>query len=529
MNMRRILVPILCTSSLCTTFGLASGATGDSPGAQPWSESFTMTLKDSERTFVVFDGTSYLVLDKADLDDRVFTNGKDVMLAAKFERGDGTLAHFYNLPRLDATAGPELWATRLDGDNLFVFGRVTIDELGRAALAVDHVAEAPSDNQMIADRLAAAPENDYEARLKVAEWARSQAAVQGNRDLWTAAADTIISQVVESAARQAADTKDPALLLRAVDWSLALIHDRTLAARICSSEWVKSAGNEVQEEVGERMRRLDFVFYRDHWRAKPDALTLEYEDRFADLKWRDAEGYYKLGRWAEANVEVMPHARELAHRCYQSGFRGDPRHNGIRRELGLEPVSGGSARSATLTGPYQDPDTGVVLEGPEGWVRSDPIEADATWLDPQSETAYLSGDVLMGTQVKGGFDDLWSAQTAIWVGKPGFEKLSDEAVSYAAGSARRMSFTYREARYARQADLIIAHNAKANVAVALLASYTEGEKDETLQALLALFSKVVIPDARQPDAGAPGQPGPGGPGRPQAPPGTTPPGPNAPR
>src|SRR4051812_30928641 len=165
MTLRRILVPLLCAG-----LGVAADTqTAAPPGKTPWSESFTMTLKDSERTFVVFEGNNYLVIDKADLDDREFVSGKDVMLATKFERADGPLAHFYNLTRLDAVASAETWATRLDGDNLYVFGRVVVDATGKAMLTTEHVAEAPSDSQIIADHLAKVGEEDYEGRLMVAE------------------------------------------------------------------------------------------------------------------------------------------------------------------------------------------------------------------------------------------------------------------------------------------------------------------------------------------------------------------------
>ncbi len=67
----------------------ALGATGWSadtqPTAGPLGETFTMILKDSERTFVVHNGISYLQTKPEDFADHDFLNGKDVMLLAKFQ------------------------------------------------------------------------------------------------------------------------------------------------------------------------------------------------------------------------------------------------------------------------------------------------------------------------------------------------------------------------------------------------------------------------------------------------------------
>jgi hypothetical protein len=198
----------------------ACPAAEPAPATTPWSETFTMTLQDRPRSFVVFDGTSWMVMAPEDLKDPAFLAGKDVMLPGKFERTDGQRAWFFGLEKFYADGHLDHWATRLEGDNLYVFGHITEAAPGRTVLTVRSVSAAESDAQIIAGRLNAAKLDDYEGRLAVAKWVRDQAAIQGNHDYWTSAADTIVAQTVDAAAADATTRKDAELIAKAVGWAI---------------------------------------------------------------------------------------------------------------------------------------------------------------------------------------------------------------------------------------------------------------------------------------------------------------------
>jgi len=489
MIVRRVVIPLLALGAL-------SGATTE-PAANPgpaWSESFTMQLRERPRTFVMLASVAYLTIQPDDLADPLFLVGKDVMLAAKYERGDAGRAWFYGYDRLVAQGQPGQWATRLEGDNLYVFGRIVTAPLG-LELRVTDVALGESDAQTIARRLEQVPVQDHPGRLHVAAWVREAGEKQGNRDFWNAAADTIVTQTVEVAAQTAASAKDAGLLAQAVGWSLDLLSDPVVAARVASQPWLFDAGGPEAEAIAKRLRALRYDYYKGAWRSRPESLGMQFEDRFSAIAWRDADAYYKLGRWVEANAEEMPRARELSHRCYQAGFRADPAHNGLRREMGLGPVAAGGDARRSLEGAYQDP-AGVTIDGPEGWVRSQPIDGDATWNDPRSETAYISVRVLTDNELAPTFAAIWSATLAPFATRSGFARLEESALDVAnGGEGKRLRFTYREGRYTRFAEVILAWQPTAKAAAILSASYTEAEQKATSEALSATYAKLAFPAA----------------------------------
>ena len=72
---------------------------------KPWKETFGMTLKGKERTYVVYQDNSYLLATPEDLADPGFLHNKDVVVAAKLGRIANGMVTFYNLPKVVST-GP---------------------------------------------------------------------------------------------------------------------------------------------------------------------------------------------------------------------------------------------------------------------------------------------------------------------------------------------------------------------------------------------------------------------------------------
>ena len=489
-----LVVPALLAGGLACAVEPAT-----TPAPKPWTETFSMTLKGKERTYAVHNGNSYLIASVDDFTDPTFLDQKDVVVNVKIGRVDHGHVKLYNLPKVDATGATELWRTRIDGDNLYAFGRVTRNGAA-TAFTIVAVEGAPSDSQIIAEKLATVPAADFKARLEAAVWAKEMGAKQGNREYWLVAADGIISQVIDDAAAQAEAGKDVALVLKAMDWCTELLHDIPRAARTGSAAWIRQAGGAGAEEVAKRMRRWDLEFYSGQWRPRGDALAQEFQDRFAAVGWRDAEGYYKLGRWADANAEVLPRARELSYRSYQAGFRANPNHNGIRRELGMEPTSEGPGGAQAQTD-FKDGTSGVMVPAPTGWSRTDPIDGDVTWIDPGSDTAYITVKVLRIADASNDFKTLWNGQLLSVQIKTGFTNLSDEKLTFAQGEARKLRYSYREGRYVRVAELIVAQNPVSKTSVRIDAGATENEAANVGKQVTATFSKLVIPNAVEGDGG----------------------------
>lgn len=467
--------------------------------ATPWTETITMTIKDKPRAFVVTEGTSWMVMSPEDLADPLFLLGKDVMLPGKFERTDGQRAWFFGLDRFVAEGRADHWATRLEGDNLYVLGRVTEAAPGRTVLLVSAVHAAESDAQIIAARLSTVKLEDYAGRLTVAAWVREHGATMGNKDYWISAADTIVAQVVDAAAAEAASRKDAALVLQAVRWAIEQNRDAGLAGRAASQPWLYEAGGEVAEQVSRTMQGQGFAWYRERWHPKTQALTLEFEDRFAAIPWKDAEGFYKLGRWAESHADDLPAARDLSYRCYQAGFRGDPTHNGIRRKLGLDAVgTGGTAAGGetSANGAFQHGASGTVVNGPDGWKRAaSAIDGDATWVDPASDTAYISVRGLAGAEAANDFDELWNRTMSTWTVREGYTAQPAETVELPGAAARRIRFTYQEGRYARFAEVAVVRRPSGGAAMVLISAFTETEQAKVASAMTQVMSQVNIPTA----------------------------------
>jgi len=460
---------------------------------RPWKETFGMTLKGKDRTYVVYQENSYLLAQPEDLADPAFLHNKDMVVAAKLGRVANGMVTFYNLPKVISAGPTELWRTRIDGDNLYVFGRFTLAD-GVQRFAITAVETAPSDQQIIDKKMAGIPADNLDAKLAAAAWARDMGVIQGNREFWLVAADNIISHVVDDAVAKAETTKDIALILKAMGWCQDLLRDIPRAARIGSAAWIRQVGGAGAEDVAKYMRRWDLEFYGGQWRPRGEALAHEFQDRFAAIGWRDAEGYYKLGRWADANAEVLPRSRELSYRAYQSGFRANANHNGIRRELGMEAAKDGG-EAGSLQSEYKDTLSGISIPTPPGWNRTDPIGGDATWIDPTSDTAYITAKILRNLPNLTDFAGIWASQLGAVQGKSDFTSLADEKLTFAKGQARLVRYSYREGRYQRMAALVVAVNPAGNSALRLDANGADTEADAVIKQLNDLFGQVIIPDA----------------------------------
>jgi hypothetical protein len=466
---------------------------------KPWKETFSMQLQGKERTYVVYNGNSYLLTTPKDRSDLSFLHNKDIVVAVKLGRVDNGRVTFYNFTNINSYGPMELWRTRIDGDNLYVFGHFTYDNNnGNFSIVAAEI--APSDQQIIDQRMSLIPPADFAGRISAAQWAREMGNVQGNREFWLVAADNIISRVVDDAVAQAESKKDVAMILKAMGWCQDLLRDIPRAARIGSAPWIRESGGSGADDVAKYMRRWDLEFYKGQWRPRSEALSLEYHDRFAAIGWRDAEGYYKLGRWADANAEVLPRSRELSYNAYQAGFRANSNHNGIRRELGMEPAKENG--STGQQGEFRDTLTGIIIPTPPNWQRTEnPIAGDATWIDPNSDTAYITARILRNNEIAD-FKVLWAQQLQNVQIKNDFASVSETDLTLTNGKARIVRFTYREGRYQRSASMLVAYNPKNSAALRLDANGSDTENDAVYKQLTAVFGQVVLPDAAQtkPDA-----------------------------
>lgn len=384
----RLLLAACAGSALLAAEPARTPAAG---GAAPWSTAFTMQVRGAERAFVEHGGGTYMLVRTDDVLAGL-GDGQDIAITAKLRKLPGDRLGLYRIDGLLVVAEGEALAGRLDGDNLHLMGGLSSGPRGRV-LRVAAAAAAPSDAELLHERLAGIAETDWDRRIAVASWCQEQAASAGNADFWNGTADSLLADIVNDLGAQAAERKDLALVARAVDLALNRLRDPGLAARTSSPAWIREHGGPQAEAIARRMRSLGYAVYKDQWLPRAQALEREYDDRFAALEWKDADGFYRLGRWVDDNAEGLPRARERSWRCYQAGYAADPSHPGIARELGVQPrvavAAGGGAATGAATD-FIDLDTGLRVPAPQGWLRGRPSGDATVWTDPGSETAYLS-------------------------------------------------------------------------------------------------------------------------------------------
>ena len=480
---------------LASVLSMALVAAADSA---PWSETFTMPIGGQERTFIVYHGGSYMVLSAADaLNKNLLLGRKDVVTTAKFERDGLTAARqrlrLSSFPEVVAEGDSSLFATRLEGDNLYLFGTLTTPDAGKGRFEVMAVEAAPSDAQIIAKQLDGIPATDYPARLKAAAAIREHAATQPNKEFWLSASDNVVLAVIDDAAAAAEQKKDVALANQAITWAVEILHDPTKAGRVGSTAWIRSSTTPGTDEIVRRLRHLGLELYKDQWRPRGESLSLEFEDRFAAIQWKDADSYYRLGRWADLNGETLPRSKDRSYRCYQAGYRANPNHQGIRNELGLPNSVRGDGTQAEASADFQHAASGTLVPAPRGWKRGERIEGDITWIDPDSETSYLAAAVITVPQ-NATIDMLWSNVVGALRAKPEFAVMELEEPTFPQGLARRMRYQFRDGKYLRQHEMLMALNPQAHIAVRLDAGYADEDQQLVHQVLISAFDRLVIPN-----------------------------------
>ena len=438
----RLLV-VACAGSLL----LAGEAPAGSAGSAPWTASFATQVRGKDRQFVTFKDATFILMSPEDLASGL-GDGQDVALTGKLRKLSGGRLGLYRVDNLVIEAVGESLAGKLDGDNIHLLGSITGGTQGRT-LAVRLAAIAPSDAQLLQDRLAGVAEDEWDRRLGVVNWCRDQGRTVGNADFWTATADSLLTSVVEDLAKKAGERKDLALIARAFDLALVQLRDQGLAARVCSPVWIRDHGGPQAEVLARRMRGLGYSLYKDQWMPRTQALEREYDDRFSALEWKDAEGFYRLARWADENAELLPRARERSWRCYQAGFNADPSHAGIARELGVQPqartgtvsIASGQAASDVL-----DLESGLRIPAPPGWRRGQPIGGATVWTDPASETAYLTVRALR-PPVDG--QAQWNVLQEEARGRPGFVEGNAGQEEQGGRMLRSLRYTWLEGEQQR--------------------------------------------------------------------------------
>ncbi len=415
--------------TLCIGTALIAGEPVVAGSTPPWIDSFTTQVRGKDRHFVELGGKTFILITVEEIASGI-GDGQDVALAGKLRRQSNGLFGLYRADGLTIEAVGQALAGRLDGDNLYLVGSLNAGPGGRT-YAVRTTAPALSDTQLLQARLIGIAEDDWDRRLGVVNWCRDQARMAGNADFWSATADGLLGTIVLDLGAKAAERKDMALINRALDLSLNQLRDQGLAARVVSPVWIREHGGAAAEIIARRMRGLGYALYKNQWLPRPQALETEYEDRFKAMEWKDAEGFYRLGRWADENAEGLPRARERSWRCYQAGNAADPTHVGIARELGVAPRAAtgtialagpGAGSGAGLAADLVDAESGMRIKAPPGWRRG-PQSGDGTaWLDPKSETAQIIVRVLRAP-----VDDAaqWSVLSGEMMARPGFVELSN--------------------------------------------------------------------------------------------------------
>lgn len=486
----RLLV-LACTGS----FLLAGEAPAAAAGSAPWTPSFTTQVRGKERQFVVFKDSTFILVAADELASGL-GDGQDVALTGKLRKLAGGKLGLYRVDKLVLEGAGEALAGKLDGDNLFLLGSVVLNGQART-MTVRHAAIAPSDAQLLQERLTGIAEDDWDRRLGVVSWCRDQARSAGNADFWSATADSLLTAVVEDQVKKSAERKDLALSVRALDLALNQLRDQGLAARVCSPTWIREHGGPQAEMLARRMRGLGYSLYKEQWLPRTQALEREYEDRFGALAWKDADGFYKLGRWADENAELLPRSRERSWRCYQAGFSADPSHEGIARELGLQP-QGRAATSPLAAGgtpatDFIDLETGLRVAAPAGWRRGQPIGGATTWNDPASETASVSVRVVRPPIDQ---EAQWNVLLEEARGRPGFVELGITEETRGDRRVRALRSTWVEGEQQRFAAVILVTFDEQAPGATLEARGLPGEQT----ALDAILSTCIDGTTHQPPA-----------------------------
>lgn len=455
-----------------------------------------MPLAGTERTFVDYGSSPWLLITTADLARPDFMHRKDVALPVKFSRQSAQGPVFFHL-NLKVKGGTELWSRAVEGDNFFLLGTLLRNE-NALVMTLSQVVPAPSDAEVISARLEQVPADDFPGRLAVAAWCQDSAVREGNTQFWNDTARSIAQNVARDAATKAAKDKNPALLLQAMDWAIDKARDPRLAADLGGAEWVIGKDATTTRAVTERMQKLGFRYHevkgdeRKGWFPVAESLGREFEIRFQAIDWRDARSYFELGRWVDGHADLVGNARSLSHRAYMAGHRADPTHNGINRELGLELVTATSAKESKPV--FRRQNKGLEVLGPDGWTLSaEPVSGlvDASWLDARSETAWLGIKVIEAPDLESAWRPLLGQLQAL--GK--FEDQGGEgapAKPHELGPRIIRPFSYQEGSRTKLGRLDLIQISGARYCILLLASFVAEEQEQILKALDQTAQRITI-------------------------------------
>jgi hypothetical protein len=482
---RRIAAPALWLAAAC--LGAADVPSTETP---PWSASFSTEVRGAERQFVATpDQRTWLLLATADAPAIAGFAGQEVAIAGKLRRlADGRWG-LYRFDRLVLDGDAKLLAGRLDGDNVWCTGSLRSTPQGQL-LTLHAATAAPSDQAVVARRSAGIAADDWDGRRAVVTWAYEQAKHEGSPDGWGTIADGLLTRLVEDLAAAAAAKRDPELLHRAIGIATTDLHDPGLAAKVSTAEWLKQAGGAEWERLSRRLRAMGYENYGGRWLPRPDALAREFDDRLAAIPWKDADALYKLGRWADANAEFLPQARERSWRCYTAGNRADPSHVGICRELGIAPVISGEVKAAS---DFLDAARGIKIIPPAGWRHPDrPLEGDACWLDPTSDTAYLAIRAIAPPVER---EALWRTLAESAQASAAFEHLGEDHPGTSDGEHQAVRLQYRwndgkELRYAAVA--LISSTQPDRAAIQITAKGSANDQEGLKRAVEALITGTTI-------------------------------------
>ena len=439
----------------------------------PWTSEWSMTLKGTERWYVEYNKKNYLEVIETDLEDLQFLIGKDIMIQAKFKLLELNNVQFYNFPSLKIGSDSESWSTILDGDNVYILGKAS----GISDKIIDfktaHVLRAPSDAAVIAQKRNQIANDDYDALIQLAEWVRKTGNNMGNRAVWITAADNIVDDCIIAVSKKAKETQNVHLLLKAMTWSSMQLSDKSRAAKLGSQEWVSALAEDEAKPVIERMNILGLVQHDGVWMTKREQKVADFKQKLQAIDRNNDQAYYDLAMDIAQYRDALPEALELKHQALQTGLRYNPKSNALRKALGKKTVEQEIAENG-LVAAYVDASTGLNIPVPAGWQRSkETIDGDVTWIDPNSDTAYISLTAIPGTKADA-FAELFDKQLETYKSKPGFSEGNSEALGIA-GASKEARFGFKEGREDRQAILACVLFIKQETAYVLYVGYLEEE------------------------------------------------------
>ncbi len=478
---------LVIASSLCISLFAADS------NESPWEDEWSMTLKGVERWYVDHKEKSYLQVEQSDQEDLSFLIGKDVMIQAKFRQLEGTTVQFYSFPTLIIGTDTEEWSTIIDGDNVYILGKVAKFKDEQLVFKTKDVLRAPSDSMIIASKLAEIGESNYAERVTYSKWVRKTGKNMGNRAVWIAAADNIVDDCINAVAKQAKSQRDIDLLLKAMNWSTDELSDKSRAAKLGSQDWVSELNEVATQKLVERMGILGLTQHEGKWVTKQEQKILQFHKDLNAIKPGDDKAFLALSKEIGQYRDVLPEALELQHKALQTGLRLNPNSNLLREALGKKSVKE-ELESKGLLNNFKDDLTGLDLPVPEGWHRNqEAIDGDVTWIDPQSDTAYISLTVVRAAQ-SDNFLELFEKQLEPIKAKESFSASQPSVLSVGSAS-KEARFSFKEGREERNGIMSCVLFLKSETAFVVYCSYVPDESTVIQKAYQHVLDGLATIDA----------------------------------